>query len=1006
MPAPAKRKSRFWRKCRIYFRRARITVWLVILAALGALIYLNLVGLPDFVKRPIITRLRERGVALDFSELRLHWSRGFVASQVRFGSVESPAVPRFTADEVEIDLYMRALLGGKIRVDSMTLRDGKLEWTLTKTNEPDRILKIENIGSSLRLMADDSWVLEDLHGEIAGANFFLSGSLLNASSLKDWKFGAADSPKEATRWPDRLRQIAETLDQITFSSPPELRLDLNGDARDPRSLDARFTFRAQEADTAWGRATQVLLKLRISPAATNELSRAEISLLAQNVETRWATTTNLEVKLRLITAVQAPELVDASGTIRIDGAETPWGSLGGAQMKTIWVHGLTNPIPRSARVELHMDYLTTWMTRASQIDLSATLESTTNHIAPDEGLSFWNKLLPYAVHWNVSVEALRALALKAENISFEGDWRAPELNILAMKANLYRGSVDARAKLDVVTRDTAFEAASDFDLQRLAPFLTEKSNEWLAKFSWSEPPKIRAAVAMVLPLWTKTDVNWLTALRPSLKLAGQIAVTNGGYQGIHVDWVTSRFSYTNMTWWLPDFAVGRPEGGVRLNHYGNEVTGDYYFQLHSSIDPKVVLPLLGDEVKKGFDLCEFGAPPVIEGELQGNWRHPESVGFRGRVALTNFSFRGKSTDAIVSGLNYTNLVVDCIEPRIWSGTQHLAAAGIAADFHTMRTYFTNGFSTLDPAMVVQAIGPVVAQVMEPYHFGQPPVVRFWGYTSMNDPHDADVVFEGAGKDFRSLNFRVPEYTARVHWNNEFLVVTNASGKFYDGRAKGWARFVFNDGPGATYMFTLDAVDANLHRLVADITERDNALDGLLTGLLVVTNATTDNIRTWDGYGHANLREGLLWELPIFGVLSNPLDAIIPGVGNSRFSEGSANYSIEKGVIQSNDLEMRSSAMRLKYRGTVNFDGDIRARVIAEPLRDMPVVGSVVSTLLSPVAKLFTYKIRGTMSEPKIETVYIPGFLMVPFSPFQSIGKLFSSEPTKANASTNAPMEIK
>ena len=75
MPEQAKRKSRFWRKCRVYFRRARITVWLVTLGVLGALIYLNLVGLPDFIKRPIVAKLRERGMVLEFSELRLHCCR-------------------------------------------------------------------------------------------------------------------------------------------------------------------------------------------------------------------------------------------------------------------------------------------------------------------------------------------------------------------------------------------------------------------------------------------------------------------------------------------------------------------------------------------------------------------------------------------------------------------------------------------------------------------------------------------------------------------------------------------------------------------------------------------------------------------------------------------------------------------------------------------------------------------------------------------------------------------
>ena len=1003
---PAKRKSRFWRKCRVYFRRARITVWLVTLGILGALIYLNLIGLPDFVKRPIITKLREKGLVLEFSELRLHWSRGFVASHVRFGSMESTAAPRLLAQEVEFNFHVRGLLVGKIQVDSMTMRDGRLEWTLTQTNAPNRTLTIEKIESSLRLLPNDSWLLDDLRGQFAGAKFFLSGSLLNASAVKDWKFGETDASVDATRWPRRLRKLAETLDQITFSSPPELRLDLNGDARDLRSFDARFTLRAMDADTAWGKASQVVLKAKIFPAETNELSRAEISLQANSAETRWASTTNLDVKLRLVTSVLEPELVDAAGTIRADGAETPWGSVGVTHAKAKWIHSLTNPIPKSASVELQSDFLTTWMTRASQVDLSVTLASVTNTITPDDGLWFWNKLLPYSVHWNVSAGALRALALQAEKISCEGDWSAPELGIVALKANLYRGSVEARAKLDVVTRDASFEAASDFDLQKLAPLLTEKSREWLAKFSWSEPPQLKAAGALVLPPWKATDVDWQATVRPTLKLAGEVAITNGGYQGIHVDWVTSFFSYTNMTWWLPNLKAGRPEGGIRLSHIANDATRKYYFKIYSAIDPQAVLPLLDAEVRRGFDLCEFGKPPVIDGELWGRWYDHESVGFCGRVALTNFTFRGQSTDAIVTGLNYTNLVVECIEPRVWRGTQHLAADGIVADFHTMRTHFTNGFSTLDPAMVVSAIGPKVAQVMSPYHFGQPPTARFWGYTSMNNPQDADVVFEGTGKDFESLKFRVPEYTARVHWQNKFLTVTNASGKFYGGQAKGWARFVFDENGGASYTFTVDAQDANLHQLVADLTERDNTLDGLLNCLLVVTNAHSDNIRSWDGFGYANLRDGLLWELPIFGSLSKPLDAIMPGVANNRFSEGSATYKIEKGVIMSRDLEMRSAAMRLQYSGTVNFDGDIRARVEAEPMRDAPVVGPIVSTILAPVAKLFSYKIRGTMSEPIIKPENIPGFVTGLFSPFESIGKLFSNEPPKVSAGTNAPVEIK
>ena len=1004
---PAKRKSRFWRKCRIYFRRARFTVWLVILGILGALIYLNLIGLPGFVKRPIITKLHERGLALDFSELKLHWARGFVASDVRFGATnDSATTPQLKAREVEFNFHMSGLLAGKIQVDALAIRGGTLEWTLPQTNALGRRLIIENIESSLRLLPNDQWILDDLRGTFGGANFSLSGSLANASAVKAWKFGG-DGTTAARQWPERLRKLADTLDKIKFASPPELRLIVNGDARDLKSFDASFVLKAAEADTAWGSAEQVLLTTQIFPAATNELSRAEVSLQAKSARTPWVNAAGLDLKLRLVTFAPSPELVDAAGTIRIKSAETQWGSVGATHAKAKWVHSITNPIPQSATLELHSDSIRTLLANALQIDVSATLDTVaTNGVAAQDGFGFWNKLLPYAANWSVNLGALRMPNLLAEKIELAGNWRAPELNVTAVKAELFKGSLDASARLDMVTRAASFELTSGFDLQQAAPLLTEKAREWLQKFSWRTPPSLQAAGLVALPPWDESNVDWQAALRPTLKLAGWVAITNGGYQGVQLDWVTSHFSYTNMTWWLPDLMAARPEGELRVSHISNDATRDFYFKIHSAIDPNAVLPLLDAGVRRGFDLCEFGRPPIVDGELWGSWYDHSSIGFRGSVALTNFSFRGQSTDAIVLGLNYTNLAIECIEPRVWRGTQHLSADGITTDFNSMRIYFTNGFSTLDPGMVVRAIGPQVTRVMEPYHFGQPPTARFWGYTSMNDPQDTDLTFEGSGNDFESLNFHVPEYKATVHWQNQFLTVTNTSGKFYGGHATGWAHFVFDKNDRATYAFSVDATNANLHQLVADMTKRDNTLDGLLNCLLVVTNANTEDIRSWDGYGHANLRDGLLWELPIFGALSKPLDSIIPGVGNTRFSKASGTYKIEKGVIESRNMEMRSGAMRLQYSGTVDFDGAIRVRVEAEPLRDTPVVGPIVSAILTPVAKLFSYKIRGTMSQPIIKPENIPGFLMAPFSPFQTIGNLFSPG-TPANSSpTNPPPEIK
>jgi hypothetical protein len=1001
MPTKAKGKSRFWRKCRIYFRRFRITVWLVILAVLGALIYLNLIGLPDFLKRPLLAKLQEHGVALEFATLRLHWSRGFVAESVRFGSASvtnDPAVPRLTANEVEFNFRKRELFRGHLQVDSMMLRGGKLEWTLTESNAPARTMTITDMDSRLRLLPGDQWLLDDLRGRFSGADFFLSGSLTNASALRDWEFVRPGRAVPTGQWPARLRKLADTLERIAFSSPPELRLDVNGDARDLGSFDARLTVKAAAADTAWGQVQGVLLMARVFPATSNELSRAEISLQAQAAETRWANVTNLDVKARLSTAVSHPDLVDVAATFRAEGVVTPWATVGGSQIKANWMQGITNPIPHSGRMEIHTDSITTWLTRVADFNFTATLASVTNPIASDAALGFWTNLLPYQVQWSTSLGAVRSLGLPADQVSCAGEWNAPVFSITNLEASLYRGPLSGQARLNVVSREASGAVTSAFDIKKIAPLLPKGAQEWLAKFTWAEAPHLSGAVALTLPAWTNLAPDWQAEVRPTLRIAGQVAITNGTYQGIHGDWATTHFSYTNLIWQLPNLAVGRPEGGLRASHTANDATRDYYFKLHSAIDPQAVLPLFTAEVRRGFDLCDFGQPPMIAGELWGRWYEPDHLGFRGQIALTNFSFRGHSTDAIVSGLSYTNLVIECLEPRIWRGTQHLAAAGITADFITKRTYFTNGFSTLDPSVVVQAIGPNVAEVMAPYHFGQPPVARFNGYTSMHDPHDADVVFEGGGGDFESLNFRVSNYAARVHWYRDLLTVTNVTGDFYGGRGAGWARFVFTDDPRAQFTFGVAITNAQLSPLVADVTQKPNNLEGLLSGQLNITNAWTDDFyHSWSGFGNATLRDGLLWELPIFGVLSRPLDAMMPGVGNSKFTEASGTFGIANSVIFSPDLEMRSPAMRLQYRGTVTFEGAISARVTAEPLRDTPVVGSVVSSILSPVAKLFAYRISGTMKEPKSEPIYIPRILMIPLSPFQSLGELFGPEPAKTNA---------
>jgi len=995
-------KQRFWRLCRIYFRHFRISVWLVLIILLSGVLYLNRVGLPEFVKRPLVSKLRDHGVALEFAQLRWHWGDGFVAHGVRFGSMNEPAAPQLMAERVQIQLNLGALVRGRLQVDALGLQNGRLDWIPLTSNAPIRALSVENIQAQLRLLAGDQWRLDDLHARFAGANFIVAASVSNATAIRDWDFLQGTGTAAKSRWPERLQKLADTLETISFPSPPELRLVVEGDARDLQSFGARLNLTAAAATTPWGEAAGIEFVSRLFPAPTNEFSRMDVRLTAASAQTRWANTTNLQLQLRLVSQSLRPDVVEAALSLRAAVAETPWVAAQPVQLKARWVHAVTNPIPQSGQVELATESVVTPWARGAGVRFTAQLAGETNRLSPDPALGWWTNFLPYQLEWSAEARAVKSFRLEAEAVRAAGQWAAARLSVTNLQVRLQNGTVAAEARLDVPSRRLAFTAECSSDLKHIVRTLTGDPEDWFAKISWSEPPRVRAAGTMLLPGWTEAQPDWWGRVAPSLTLAGTVMATNCAYEGIHANWLNTDFTCTNRVWQLRNFTAGRPDGRINLESRVDEVSRDFWFRFDSTLGLSPVRSFLPPEGQEALDWCEFTVPPAVQGELSGNWSDWTRTDFRGRVALTNFTFRQLHGDAAVSDLGYSNRVLRFVSPRLWNGDQFAVADGLGVDFNVMRVYISNAFGRFEPRRITGAIGPETDEVMEPYHFLSPPTARVNGYAPMGNPHDADLVFEGVAGPFECWKFRVPRVAGRVHWLGNTLTLTNMQADFYGGTASGWARFLFPVEPGTRFGFHVTTTDTDLRQLMDDLWSPTNSLDGVVNVDLTITDADTENARSWNGFGEARLRDGLIWSIPVFGVLSKPLDAIMPGVGNSRVSAASATYVITNSVIWSSDLEMHSPAMRLQYRGTVDFDGQVQARVTAEPLRNTPVLGPVVNVALWPVTRLLQYKITGTLADPKPEPVYIPKLLLMPFAPFKTLEDLF----TPGTLGTNAPAEIK
>jgi hypothetical protein len=83
-------------------------------------------------------------------------------------------------------------------------------------------------------------------------------------------------------------------------------------------------------------------------------------------------------------------------------------------------------------------------------------------------------------------------------------------------------------------------------------------------------------------------------------------------------------------------------------------------------------------------------------------------------------------------------------------------------------------------------------------------------------------------------------------------------------------------------------------------------------------------------------------------------------------------------------------MRLQYSGTVDLQQNVNARVTAQLLRNAPLVGSLVSTILWPVSKIFECQVTGQLQDPKVAPVWIPSPVADVLHPIRSLKGIFVS----------------
>ena len=805
-------KSGFWRKCRIALRCVRFTIWAILLLILAAFAWLNLVGLPGFLKTRLVTALHERGVELEFTRMRLRLVHGLICDNVRIGTPHETGNPVLTAREVQLRLSYPALLHRRLQVDGLVLHRGSFVFPLSAEDS----LTLTNLESELRFAADDTWSLDHFHAEFAGAAFTLGGQIAHAPEFRNWKMFATAKTADRGSVQSSLRSFVDTLKRIHFEGHPQLTARLNGDARDVHSFSFNITVRA--------------------PA----------------VQTPWFGARDLQFSARVLAPVNAPLLNDPA-----------WG--------------------------------------------------------------FWTNLQPFRIEWTARGADLDVASLKAGAAECSGIWNAPELAVTKLSARLGGGGLEATAKLGVDSRELSFTVDSRFDLHVVDKLLTDKIRERFSQISWSQPPQAQASGALILPAWTNGAPAW-NDIEPSLRLRGNLALTNALVAGVApLDSLQTHFTYEHRVWNLPDLALVQGRTELDLTGEADEATKNFRCTIGGKFDAASIRPFLTKtNAAHSFGHLYFREPAALVLNVTGNLRDFAALSATGRVVATDFAIRGQWVDSVITTFSYTNFTAEFFHPNMVraNGAEKFTAEQVTLDLAGQKLFLHGGTGHVSPKAVGEAIGPKTAEAMAPYQFLTIPEVaadgciplKFVGGDLVTD--DADIRFDIIGTvPFHWRRFQTPRITGTIHWLANNLILTNVTSECYGGTVHGWGTFdVQTPGAGTDFSFFMEGTNVDFNAMGLALWSPTNQLRGSLSGNVTVTHANSSDWRTWNGYGQAQLRNGLLWDAPILGLMSPVLNALTPGLdmGSSRATDGAGRFTMTNGVIFTDSLEIRSLTMRLQY----------------------------------------------------------------------------------------------
>jgi hypothetical protein len=512
------------------------------------------------------------------------------------------------------------------------------------------------------------------------------------------------------------------------------------------------------------------------------------------------------------------------------------------------------------------------------------------------------------------------------------------------------GEVSVHGRYDFAMGGFDLHLDSAIDPTALAPALPPAAAKVLHELRVSENPRITARYVLSPETGSVPELSG--------------TVETGALEFRTVQFQSIQFTFRNHGPEVKVWAakIMTTEGQLTGHGQYHIESSDFSYELDSTLDPHKLLPLMTPVMRQIVDPSWFETPPHIVASVSGDFVDPDAFAYDAQVDANGCSYRGVRLKSASAKLQLRRSRLDARDVILAREEGELRGT-LLSDFNNHQVSFDIQ-TTANPTEMAPLLGPKAAQTMSAYRFGPHTEAKARGMVDLDEPANSAWTAQVANDGFSYWKFTADHATANLTFTNNSLSIDGFDADFYGGKLRGSASFAMTNS--VTYQFDFNTDHCDVHKLLSAIRGKESQVSGALSGHAQLTGLGSD-LAALRGKGNLEITDGVLWEMPLFGIFSHIMDGVSPGLGQTKATSAKGTFTVEYQQAKTDDLQVAAGVFTLRGRGWVGFDGKLDFRIDAQFMRSVPLI-NIPGWF---IGKIFEYKVGGTLGDYTYRPVNLP-----------------------------------